>query len=313
MLKVVCARQSCTLPYRKLTTINRKDRKSPIKVKETPKEAPTDIDSREDLTRLLGEHERLKEAYGELRRELKLTDRENREQSLELRDLKRENTTLKEAYNNIRKESPSEYPKFSKSERNKYLEHFERLEEQAAYYEQEFRKREGHLIYLTKQTRDANQERECVEEDNRKLQRKVRELSANLTECRDDILRLQPSSQTSDSEIAEQYSDLCQQVAGWVDDKTEDPTILEGYFGKLGSVDNLPQGLRAHVSNRQLKFGKSFPECLPLLVQYLIHCRIQENLFGPEVFLFGLHESHVALLQGIEEGMSELEPKRGEG
>ena len=257
------------------------------------------------------EFEDLKAAYNELRKDFKVTSRENREQSLELRDVKRQNASLKEAYNSIQKEAQGDNRKLSKNERTKYIEHFDMLEEQAAYFQHEFRKREGHLGYLTKQTRDANNEKDAIEEDNRKLQRKLRELSTNLTECRDDLLRLQPPSQTSDSEISDQYSNLCQQIAGWVDDQTEDPDSVEEYFNNLHSVADLPQDIRLDVNNRHFKFAKQSPECLPLLLQYLVHCRIQEDILGPSTFVFGLDETNVMLLQGIEEGMMELEPKRG--
>ena len=287
------------------------DRKENSQPQETSRNSRADMANGDNVTQLAGKYEDLKESFDELHKELKIANRDNREQSLELRDLRRQNTMIKEAYTNMRKEIQSDNSKLSKNERTKYIEHFEMLEEQAAYFQHEFRKREGHLGYLTKQTRDANNEKEAIEEDNRKLQRKMRELSANLTECRDDLLRLQPPNQTSDSEIADHYSNLCQQIAGWVDDQTEDPDSLEGYFEKLKVIGDLPQEMRIHVSNRHFKFGKTSPECLPLFVQYLIHCRLQDEVLGPCVFVFGLEEPNVALLQGIEEGISELEPKRG--
>ena len=255
--------------------------------------------------------EHLKAAYSELRKEFKAVSRENRDQSLELRDIKRQNASLKEACISIQKEAQSDTRKLSKNERTKYLEHFEMLEEQAAFFQHEFRKRENHLGYLTKQTREANNDKEMIEEENRKLQRKIGELSANLTECRDDLLRLQPPSQVSDSEISDRYSDLCQQIAGWVDDRTEDPDVLEQYFANLHSTGNLPQDFRLDVNNRQFRYAKQSPECLPLLLQYLVHCRLLDAILGPSIFVFALDEVNVSLLQGIEEGMTELEPKRG--
>ena len=287
------------------------DRKPIPKGKENPRETPSNLIDKENFAQLTEQYEDLRQAYSELRQELKVTDRENREQSLELRNLRRQNAMLKEDCNNIRKDLYTDAQKMSKNERNKYIEHFQMLEDQAGFFQHEYRKREDHLAYLTKQTRDANREKEDIEEDNRKLQRKIRELAESLTECRDDLLRLQPPTQTSDSEIADQYSNLCQQIAGWVDDKTEDPETLEVFFANLKAVNDLPQEFRLDVSNRQFKFGKVSPDCLPLFLQYLIHCRIREDILGPRNFVFGLDTTHTALLQGIEEGMSELEPKRG--
>ena len=287
------------------------DTKISQKSKDTTSEVTTsnpDVDASDKVSEEL---EDLKAAYGELRKDFKSVTRENRDQSLELRDIKRQNVSLREACISFQKEAQSDNRKLSKSERTKYLEHFDMLEEQAAYFQHEYRKRENHLGYLTKQTREANNEKETMEEENRKMQRKIRELSTSLTECRDDLLRLQPPSQVSDSEISDQYSDLCQQIASWVDDRTEDPDVLEEYFDKLQSISDLPQDFRLDVNNRQFKFAKQCPECLPLLLQYLVHCRLLEITLGPSIFLFALDELNVSLLQGIEEGMTGLEPKRG--
>ena len=284
------------------------------KSNETHKEEDPRAEDTSDQTPLAAEYDDLKSAYADLKQQYKICNRENREQSLELRNIKRQNVTLKETYIKIQDELHSDpsHGKLSKHEKSKYLEHFDYLEQKADHYKNEFQKRETHLTYLTKQTRDANSDREAIEDDNRKLQRKIRELSTNLTECRDDLLRLQPTSQqTPDTEIVDRYSNLCQQVAGWVDDQTEDPDVLEQYFDQLKGINDLPQELRGDVSIRQFKFAKQSSECLPLLLQYLIHCRIQAEVLGPQIFVFGLDEGHVALLQGIEEGMTELEPKRG--
>ncbi|KAG8532936.1 uncharacterized protein KY384_002814 [Bacidia gigantensis] len=255
----------------------------------------------------------LKEKYSELKREYKLANRDVREQSLELRDIKRQNASLMEAYSAIQKELQavsSGKGKLTNTERSKYMEHFQMLEEQAAYFQQEYRKRDAHLSYLTKQTRDANGEKEAAEEESRKLQRKIRDLSASLTECRDDLLRLQPPPQASDSEVAEMYSNLVGQISGWVDEKTEDPEKLEAWFDNLKTPSEIPQDFRNDLPQRLYKIAKQHPECLPSLMQHLIHSKILVEILSPKVFVYGLDENNTLLLQGIEEGMSELEPKR---
>lgn len=263
----------------------------------------------------------LHKAYDDARRDLQLSSRENRDQSLELRDLKRrlsklqeQNTQLHEQDGILREAYQAHQArgeKLSKSERNKYREHFEMLENRVSHLQHERHKHETHMESLTEQTREANDGKERLEAEARKLQRQIRDLSANLTECKDDLLRLQPTSQVSDNEISDQFSNLDQQIAGWVDDKTEDSTVLEEKIGSIKTVDDLPDMLRIFATPDHLRLAKKYPNSQPLLLRYFIHCYLQTFILSSEVYLFGLDTHNVALLQGMEAGMRQLEPRRG--
>lgn len=280
------------------------------------KSSSSSLPADKDLDLLRDDYQDLKSAHYRMHKELKAEKRDNREQSLELRDLRSQNTVMKESCLAMQRElkqvseSGAKGGKLTKTDEAKYFEHFERLRERAAYFENEFRKRDTHLSYLTKQTRDANSDKENLEDETRRLNRKIRELSTSLTEARDDLLRLQPTAQISDSEIAEQYSNLCQQIAGWVDDATEDTEALETYFGRINNLNELHPSIRDDVTNRMLGFAKKQQECLPLLLQHLIHCKVREEILGPRIYVYGLDEVHINLLRGLEEGMADLTPKR---
>lgn len=108
-------------------------------------------------------HDRLQRDLTDLREDLKAVNRENREQSLELRDLKRQNNQLRERYNSIRRETVNDQKNLVKSERNKHVEHFEMLEDHVAYLQHEIWERDGHLKSLTEQTREAVEEKSSFE------------------------------------------------------------------------------------------------------------------------------------------------------
>ena len=282
---------------------------------------PTRLVESETLDALEDDYRDLQNAYDDSRRDLQSTSRENRDQSLELRDLKRRLAKLQEQNAKLREENEllreayqahqARGEKLSKSERNKYNEKFEMLENHISHLQHERHKREMHMEFLTEQTREANNGKERLEADGRKLQRQMRDLSANLTECKDDLLRLQPTSQVSDNEISEQFSNLDQQVAGWIDDQTEDSAVLEGKIGNLKTVDDLPEQLRMFATPEHLRLAKRYPDSQPLLLRYFIHCYLQTFILSSEVYLFGLDERSIGLLQGMEEGMKQLEPRRG--
>ena len=273
------------------------------------------------LQALEEDYHNLQETYDTTLLSLESTNRENRDQSLELRDLKRQLAKLTEQNGKLREQNgllreayeaqQARGEKVSKSERRKYSEHFEMLENHIEHLQRERHKRETHMEFLTGQTREANDSKEQLEAEIRKLQRQTRDLSANLTECKDDLLRLQPTSQVSDNEISEQFSDIDQQIAGWVDDQTEDPSILEERIKNMKTVDDLPELLRMFATSDHLRLAKKYPDSQPLLLRYFIHCYLQTFILSSEVYLFGLDERNIALLQGIEEGMTQLEPRRG--
>lgn len=275
----------------------------------------------ETLKALENDYRDLQEAYDDARHALQSSGRENRDQSLELRDLKRRLTKLQEQSAQLREQNgllreayqthQARGEKLSRSERSKYSEHIEMLENHISHLEHERHKRETHMEFLTEQTREANDGKERLEADARKLQRQMRELSANLTECKDDLLRLQPTSQVSDNEISERFSNLDQQIAGWVDDKTEDSTMLEAKFGSIKTVDDLPELLRMFATPDHLRVARKYPNSQPLLLRYFIHCYLQTFILSSDVYLFGLDGRNIALVQGVEQGMKQLEPRRG--
>lgn len=269
----------------------------------------------------LEDYRDLEQAYDDTHRDLEASNRENREQSHELRDLKRVLTKYQEQNEQLREENGALREKYqaqrahgeklSKSEKSKYSEHLEMLKNHISHLQHEQQKRETHMEFLTEQTREANNGRERLEAEIRKLQRHTRDLSANLTECRDDLLRLQPTSQVSDNEISEDFANVDQQIAGWVDDRTEDPTVLEEKIGSIKTPNDLPELLRRFASSDHLRLAKKYPNSQPLLLRYFIHCYLQTFILGSDLYFFGPDAPTIALLQGMEEGMKQLEPRRG--
>lgn len=243
----------------------------------------------------------------DLHRANKLLSRETREQSIELRALKKENAQL---IDQLRHHS-ERADKHRELERHKFYEHFGALEDQIAYLKQELQRRKALAESLTMQTREANDEKGNFEQAVRRLQHQNRELSENLTECKDDLLRLQPPSGVPDSEVAEQYSNLMQQVSRWVDDVTEDAQAIEARFDALAKHDNLPKQLQPYLTSELVRLGSKKPNAQPYILRFVIHQFLEDCMLGNGIYLFGLDTRTTALLEGVERGMKELEPSRG--
>ena len=246
----------------------------------------------------------------DLKREIKVLNRENREQSVELRDLKKQNAQLREQCR-LRIENADTHRDLINQERNKYYEHVEGLEDHIAYLKQELVRRKSLVESLTLQTREANDEKSAQEAATRKLQKQNRDLQENLTECKDDLLRLQPPSQTPDSELAEQYSSLTQHISRWVDDETEDSQGMELCFESLSKADDLPESLKPYLTDEHIRLGKKSPNAQPFIIRFVVHRYLENCIFGNDVYLFGLDTRSIKLFEGIEQGMHALEPPRG--
>lgn len=246
----------------------------------------------------------------DLKREIKALNRENRDQSIELRDVKKQNAQLRETCR-MRNENADTHRDQIHHERNKFYEHVEGLEDDIAYLKQELIRRKALVESLTLQTREANDEKLAHEATARKLQKQNRDLHENLTECKDDLLRLQPPSQIPDSELAEQYSSLTQHISRWVDDETEDSQGMETCFEALGKADDLPEPLKPYLTDEHIRLGKKSPNAQPFIIRFVVHRYLENFIFGNDVYLFGLDSRSIELFAGIERGMHELEPPRG--
>ena len=269
---------------------------------------------RDDESQLARDYRELQRAHSKIQGDLEMMHGESRDQALELWVLKRQNMELHEEHSRLYSEMAGDPQRLGRRERNRFLEQFQIMEQHIGFQRHELEKRDNHIEMLTKQTREANQTKGELDSNNRRLQKQIKELSANLTECKDDLLRLQPTSQTSDREIADQYTNLCQQIAGWVDDHTEDIDILEERFEGLMTTENLDLDvtLTIHTTQDHLRLAQEHPSSIPLLLQYLIHCYMSQYVLGNSIYFYGLDIHNVGIIQQIEQGMELLEPKRGE-
>ncbi|KAL9604700.1 MAG: hypothetical protein Q9219_000420 [cf. Caloplaca sp. 3 TL-2023] len=250
----------------------------------------------------------LKREYEDVRHDLRIAWRENREQALELRDLKKQNIHLKET---MRTQGDSKSFKDQiMSERRKFYEHVDMLDDHIAHLKHQLEKTKLHMDQLTFQTREANEEKATYEAKLQNLQKQNARLNEDLTECRDDILRLQPPSQIPDSKIADEYSNLHQQIASWVDDEAEDSSSMESQLGSLISDKDAPEVLKSLLDNDLIRATKKYPDAEPLILRYIIQMHIHRCILADDIYLFGLDDHNVTILRSIAHAMEDLEPKR---
>lgn len=248
----------------------------------------------------------------DLKKDRTILSRENKEQAQELRDLKRRNVQLQEIIKE-RLESGDNRSDGTKIRelKQKYYEHVEMLEDHIAYLKQELGKRRHLIESMTIQTREANEEKDNAESNVKRLQRQVRDLNENLTECKDDLLRLQPPSQVPDSEVSDLYASLAQHISRWADDATEEEDLVATRFEDLLKADEVPGLLGKYLNRDHLKLAKKYPDSQPHIIQLIIHRYIEDTILNPDLYVFGLDAQNITLMKEIERGMENLEPPRG--
>lgn len=238
-----------------------------------------------------------------------MASRENKDLSTELRDLKKQNAHLKET---MRTQADSKSFKDQiLSERRKFYEHVNMLEDHIGHLKHQLEKTKLHMDQLTFQTREANEEKASYESKLQNLQKQNNRLNEDLTECRDDILRLQPPSQIPDSKIADEYNNVYQQIASWVDDEAEDASSMETQLANLFADKDAPELLKSVLDNDLIRVAKKYPDAEPLLLRYIIHVHIHRCILDDAIYLFGLDEHNEIILRSIARAMEDLEPKRG--
>ena len=249
--------------------------------------------------------------YDTVCKDLKTVRRESREQSFEIRDLKKLNTQLRETVRVLERNEPRSVKEQILNERRYYMEHIRNLDDDVVYLKTQIDKSKIHMESLTFQTREANEEKVALETKIQNLERQNQRLNNDLTECRDDIMRLQPPNQIPDSKIAEQFSNLYQQIASWVDDETEDSQTMDTQLGNVFVNKDCPELLKSCLDGDMIRLVRKNPDAEPLLLRYIIHCHLHQHILNDHIYLFGLDEHNETIIRSIEQSMEQLEPKRG--
>ena len=133
---------------------------------------------------------------------------------------------------------------------------------------------------------------------------KIEALRQELSSCRDDLFRLQPTVPTPDNVILKEFECLSVQVASWIDDEI---VQYERLHPMAGPKDFFAPG----TNQNSASFLQRFPEAGEYLVRFHIHRFLYNMIFGKGIYLFGLSEQERKTIQVAEKGMANLRPPRG--
>ena len=133
-------------------------------------------------------------------------------------------------------------------------------------------------------------------------------LRKDLQECRDDLFRLQPLSEISDSEILQRYETLNQQIVSWVDDLFSE---LDKEITRHEATGEVPLPLVKTDNDYMEALISEHPNAAEYLVRSYIQYYLHSVVFGENSYLLCLPDDMVATLEHVEKHMHSLVPQRG--
>lgn len=138
----------------------------------------------------------------------------------------------------------------------------------------------------------------------RVLQRSLMTSKEELIECQDDLFGLQTVTQIPDSAVSRHFESLSQRIVEWIDAEVANferahPEAKPDQILSVGGHKYATTFLRLHSGAGEH------------LARFLIHRFLQDNVFGKQVYFFGLPEEIAQWLRKAEARMAELDPPRG--
>ena len=143
-----------------------------------------------------------------------------------------------------------------------------------------------------------------TEGEMRQLRASLAASQQQLSDCRDDLYRLQPTTQIPDSSILADFESLCQLITGWIEGEI---SRFERAHKPVSSDIIFAPGLYKHA----IRYMQTCPHLGEYIVRYTIHRQLRNKMFNDEVYLLGLTEADKILLRSAEEGMATLQPRKG--
>ena len=136
------------------------------------------------------------------------------------------------------------------------------------------------------------------------LQKQLAETQCDLAACKDDLFRLQPVSQISDSEIANDFEMINQHIIKWVDMRIDE---LEEAHPDMPTERLFSTGTNMKAAD----FVMEYPRAGEFYARHLIHQQLYKTIFISGLEIFGLSEREVSLWEAVLDSVHELVPPRG--
>ena len=141
-----------------------------------------------------------------------------------------------------------------------------------------------------------------AQEEIASLRERCTSLQRELKACKDDLFSRQPPNQITDTEIADKFEQLSQQISHW----TDQAFASIDYF--LDVKDSFPLAKSADQVTDEIL--TSIPSAAEFLMRHIIFRHLQEKILNDEVYLATIQPIVASSLKTIEESIKMSKGKR---
>ena len=135
--------------------------------------------------------------------------------------------------------------------------------------------------------------------------KKLAKSQDEFTACKDELFRLQPIAQIPDSRVAKEFENLCHQIVNWIE--------AEVVMFEKAHPENGPEHIFSAGEDKEAaRFMNQHPRSGEHLATHMIHCWLQDHIFGQKFSCLGLPAEATQLLKRAEQSMTRLDPPRGD-
>ena len=132
-----------------------------------------------------------------------------------------------------------------------------------------------------------------------------------LDACQNTLFNLRPADRKTDSQICDDWRELCIRICNWIDNDSGDKEgpVLSSKRSKEKDCNMRSFGQywgpdRLHIADR-------YPGILEHLICYNIHELLYEEIFRDGAELVGLSSEEADVINSVEQGLKSLKPQRG--
>ncbi|CAF9943274.1 MAG: hypothetical protein ALECFALPRED_010977 [Alectoria fallacina] len=154
------------------------------------------------------------------------------------------------------------------------------------------------------QQRNSNITQRNADAEAEELREKLTTAERELDLCRDDLFRTQPVCRNSDWDIIGAFESLSEQLINWIDNETSafEEANPDSHVGCFLSNNRDPDVER---------FLQMYPLAGEYLCRHIVNRYLLENVFGPNIYFWGIPTEYTHMRLSIEHGMEAPKSPRG--
>ncbi len=150
-----------------------------------------------------------------------------------------------------------------------------------------------------------------TQRDKKEWETKAGQSEYQLDACQNALFNLRPADKKTDSQICDDWKELCVRIYNWIDNDSGDEEGPVISSERLKDGDCNMKSIEHYWGPDRLHLAAQYPGILEHLVYYNIHELLYEEIFREDADLLGLSPDQTEMINSVEQGLKSLSPQRG--